>query len=246
MDRRLPLPLLALLLATVAAALAPGAASAAITEVGKPAANPGEELPAPACPSSPCFAISRTTGYQAKVGPDRTLYQAPADGRIVAWTIRLSNPGKKQTAFFTSMLGGAPSAGIAVVRPRKGLNGTVVSAGPIQQLERYFGQTAQFPLERSIGIRKGDFIALTVPTWAPALAVGLPGDTSWRASRAKDKCSDTDAQTAQQRIGATSQYRCLYRTARLTYSATLVTTPTPNAADDDSGEDGDASASRRR
>jgi len=25
------------------------------------------------------------------------------------------------------------------------------------------------------------------------------------------------------------QYRCLYRTARLTYSATLITTPTPPA-----------------
>jgi hypothetical protein len=68
-----------------------------------------------------------------------------------------------------------------------------------------------------------------VPTWAPALAVGLGNDSSWRASRGRGKCNDTSTQTAQQAPGLTVQYRCLYRTARLTYSATLITTPTPPA-----------------
>ena len=58
----------------------------------------------------PCLAVSRTTGYQAKVGADRGLMTIPADGRIVAWTIGLGKPGKKQTAFFDSKLGGPASA----------------------------------------------------------------------------------------------------------------------------------------
>ena len=36
--------------------------------------------------------------------------------------------------------------------------------------------------------------------------------------------------SAQQVIGGLRDYRCLYRTARLLYRATLVVTPRPNAA----------------
>ena len=71
----------------------------------------------------------------------------------------------------------------------------------------------------------GDVIAFTAPTGAPALALGFGKDTSWRASRPKAQCAVTSAQTAHTRIGASSQYYCLYLTARLTYSATLISTP---------------------
>jgi hypothetical protein len=77
-------------------------------------------------------------------------------------------------------------------------------------------------MSRSIRVRKGWVVALTVPTWAPALSVGLGSDTSWRASRSRGDCDDTQAQTAQLRFEQTAQYYCLYRTARLTYSATLI------------------------
>jgi hypothetical protein len=105
----------------------------------------------------------------------------------------------------------------------------VTGQGPPQQLAPYFGTTVQFPLGRALNVRKGYLVALTVPTWAPALAVGLGNDSSWRASRARGRCDNTSAQTAQQTLGQNAQYRCLYRTARLTYSATLITTPKPPA-----------------
>ena len=92
-------------------------------------------------------------------------------------------------------------------------------------LEPYFGKTAQFPLATTLPVKKGDIVALTVPTWAPALALGFGKATSWRASRAKGQCTTTGTQTAQTRIGSTVQYYCLYQTARLTYSATLISTP---------------------
>jgi hypothetical protein len=66
-----------------------------------------------------------------------------------------------------------------------------------------------------------------VPTWAPALTQSVDDGSSWRASRPKGKCDDTDSQTAQTRPGDRTQYRCLYK-ARLTYSATLITDPRPN------------------
>ena len=98
---------------------------------------------------------------------------------------------------------------------------------PVQQLQPYFGQSVQFPLERSIRVRRGQVVALTVPTWAPALSQLVDDGSSWRASRAKERCSDLDRQTAQTQMRQLTQYRCLYR-ERLTYSATLITDPRPN------------------
>ncbi len=74
-------------------------------------------------------------------------------------------------------------------------------------------------------MKKGYIVALTVPTWAPALALGFGKDTSWRASREKKQCASTSSQSTQTSIGSAVQYFCLYQTARLTYSATLVSTP---------------------
>jgi len=214
----------AAILGAAFALAAASAASAAIVEVGKIAAEH-----APSCPSSPCLAVSRTTGYQAKVGTDRGLFVVPQNGKIVAWSITLGKPGPRQVKFFDENLGGASSARITILRPGKKLFSRVTGQGPVQQLAPYFGTTVQFPLGRALNVRKGYVVALTVPTWAPALAVGLGNDSSWRASRAKGHCDDTSGQTAQQALGASVQYRCLYRTARLTYSATLITTPTPPA-----------------
>ena len=206
--------------------LAPAAAPAKVIEIGR--ASEAEELPQPSCPNSPCFAISRTTGYQAKVGQNRGLMKVPEDGRIVAWTIRLSRPGPRQVSFFSERLGGKPSAGIAVLRNGRRLYSRVVAQSPVVDLEPFLGQTVQFPLETTIPVKKGSTIALTVPTWAPALATGLGGDTSWRASRPAGDCDDTSTQTAQTDIRDLAQYRCLYQRVRLSYSATIITEPKPN------------------
>ena len=57
------------------------------------------------------------------------------------------------------------------------------------------------------------------------LALGFGKDTSWRASREKKQCASTSSQSTQTAIGSAVQYFCLYQTARLTYSATLISTP---------------------
>lgn len=205
---------------TCAALAAPAAAPAKIIEIGKTA-----EMQPPSCPTRPCLAVSRTTGFQAKVGDQRGIFVVPKDGKIVAWTIALGKPGRKQTAFFDEKLGGPASAAITILRPGRKLRYRVVGQSDAIELEPYFGMTAQFPLERTLTVRKGYVVALTVPTWAPALAVGLENTFSWRASRPREACDDTQTQSAQLRRTQLAQYFCLYRTARLTYTATLVTTP---------------------
>ena len=217
-------PVLALIALSVLAF--PSIAPARVIEVG--ALTSEQELPVPSCPTRPCFAISRTTGYQAKVGTNRGLLRVPENGRIVAWTIRLSKPGRSQISFFNRRLGGEASAGLTILKPGKRLFGRVLSQSPIVQLQPFFGQTVQFPLEQSLPVKKGQIVALSVPTWAPALATNLGGDTSWRASRPAGECDDTETQTAQGEVKDLAQYRCLYQRVRLTYTATLITTPRPN------------------
>jgi hypothetical protein len=213
----------ALIAASVAlvCAAAPSAASARIVEVGQ---APTEAVPT--CPASPCLAVSRTTGYQAKVVDSRAHYVIPANGRIVAFSIRLGAPNKRQIKFFEDNFGKA-SAGLAVIRRGDRLFGRVVAASPVMQLSDYFGQTVQFPLDRALKVEKGNVIGLTVPSWAPALSTLTDDGSSWRASRGLKACDNTDSQTAQTAVGALTQYRCLYR-ARLTYTATLITDPKPN------------------
>jgi hypothetical protein len=214
------------LIATAAFALAlPAIAPATITEVGVI----GETTPAtaPSCPGTPCLAVSRTTGFQVKVATDNNLLGAPRAGTIVAWTINLGNPNATQIKFFNANEGGPSEAGIAILAPQKKPNLTykLVAQSPLVKLQPYFGKTAQFPLETTIPVKKGYIVALTVPSWAPALALGFGDNTSWRASRPKAGCTSTSSQTTQTAIGSAVQYYCLYQTARLTYSATLISTP---------------------
>jgi hypothetical protein len=214
------------ILASAALALAlPAAAPATLTEVGLlPATTPPT---VPSCPGTPCLAVSRTTGFQAKVGATNGPLSVRRSGTVVAWTITLSKPSATQVKFFNTNEGGPSEAGIAILRPAKKPNLTykLIAQSPPVKLEPYFGKTAQFPLETTIPAKKGDVVALTVPSWAPALALGFAGDTSWRASRPRSACTSTSAQTTHTTIGSAVQYFCLYQTARLTYSATLISTP---------------------
>src|SRR3954470_9228776 len=119
--------------ALAAALIAVAPASAKIVEVGRTDATP-------ACPASPCLAVSRTTGYQIKVADERGSFLVPEDGKIVAWSIALGNPTAEQISFFDEGLGGPASARLTILRAGKTLYSRVVSQSPVQQLASYFGQ----------------------------------------------------------------------------------------------------------
>jgi hypothetical protein len=214
------------ILASGALALAlPATAPATIAEVGViPETTPAT---VPSCPATPCLAVSRTTGFQVKVGTVHNPLSVTKPGTLVAWTIALGAPSPAQIKFFNANEGGVAEAGIAVLAPQRSPNLTykLVAVSPSVKLQPYFGKTAQFPLETTIPVKKGEVIALAVPTWAPSLALGFGNDTSWRASRQKAQCKSTSAQTTQTVVGSNVQYYCLYQTARLTYSATVISTP---------------------
>src|ERR1700731_3068772 len=100
-------------LASLALALVlPAAAPATLTEIGVlPATTPAT---VPSCPASPCLAVSRTTGFQVKVGTVHNPLSALKSGTVVAWTISLGKPNATQIKFFNTNEGGPAEAGVAI------------------------------------------------------------------------------------------------------------------------------------
>lgn len=233
---RAPLVLAAALLlaALVAAAVAwPGSAGSAPPPTVLLGKTPG--TPRPACPGTArreCQAVGSVTGFQAVVGREGQPYMAPFDGRLVAWSITLSRPNRKERAFFDDLFGSAPKARVSVLRRVKGSRPPVfkmVRQSPIQVLTPYLGHTPVFALTHPLAVLKGQVVALTIPTWAPALAIDLNGNNTWRGSRKAGTCSssekDIEASNPQQRVGSRRQYGCYFSTSRVLYTATLVKKP---------------------
>jgi hypothetical protein len=211
------------------AAAFPAAADARYRELGEVDATAK-----PSCPADPCQAIGRVTGYMNRIGDRRKPFRVPHTGTITAWTIHLGKPDQTQIDFFTNLFGGPPQARIAIVRPgkRKKGRGTphrLLQQTPLQELDDYFGSSPTFALREPLRVKPGNYVALTVPTWAPALGLGLPRDNSWLASRQPD-CEDVGQRAATQSVGGIRHYGCTYRTARLLYSVTYVADPRPTTA----------------
>ncbi|MCE3265722.1 MAG: hypothetical protein K0S15_431 [Solirubrobacterales bacterium] len=225
------------LAATLAIALQSDRADAApkVTVLG--AATPVN----PSCPAN-CQAIGKTTGFQTQIGRTTNPFRVPFAGKVVAWSIKLGRPSSKvegddeesQMEFFNRFFGGPPTARLAVLKPimKKIKEGKPIyklkSQSPLEQLTPYLGQTTTFTLQRPLTVKPNQVVALTVPTWAPAFAVGTGNRTAWQASRKRGTCNsanDIRAGKPQQAPGKERAYGCTYRGARVLYSATLVKRP---------------------
>ena len=184
--------------------------------------------PAASCPEN-CQAVGRVTGFQVTVGERRNPYRVRRRGRIVAFTIHLGRPRPDQVRFFTDLFGGPPRARVAVLRPGARRRHRLTGQSQLFDLAPYLGSAPTFALSRPLTVRKGYVVALTVPTWAPAFGVALGQRETWRSSRDGRRCGDVRQAAAQQRRGSLRTYGCLYRTARLLYSATFVPDPARTA-----------------
>jgi hypothetical protein len=210
--------LCAVLAATTLVLVAAATAPAATLEI----TNSGVVEP-PSCPSSPCAVVSRTTAVQVKDGAHPGPFVIKHDGTIAAWAVTLAMPSVNEIHYFDGREGGTARAALAILRSAGGLGYELVALSPIVHVQPFFGKTAHIRLATPIPVAAGDIVALTVPTWLPALALDYPRTTSWRASRSRTECADVAIQTAQAVVGASAIYGCLYQTAVITYSATETT-----------------------
>ena len=199
------------------------AASADVREVGQP-----EPFPAASCPDQ-CQAIAQVSGYNVEIGKSRNTFRMNRPGRVVALTLRLGRPNADQLNYFRTTFGGTSQARVSILKPaRTKQRHRLLQQSELFSLEPYFGSTPTFALRRSLPVQKGNIIALTVPTWAPAFAHALGNDNAWRSSHHDDQCTSTmPPPAAQMSINSLRIYGCLYRTARLLYSVHFVLDPTP-------------------
>jgi hypothetical protein len=204
------------------------------------------ETPAPSCPgkivnnveTTPCRVEGHVTGFQSIADGIARPFEAPFEGKIIAWSISLAKPSPEETktttdeiGFFNDFLGTPSQARIGVLRPVEESNPPkykLVRQSPIEILNPYFGSTPVFALDHPLTVLKGQVVALTIPTWAPMFAVNVSAENTWRGSRLPDHCSsreDIQGGHPQQGVGKTKTYGCYYSNARLLYTATLVKKP---------------------
>jgi hypothetical protein len=218
-------------------AFATAPAFAAIIELG----TTTTPLAKPVCPATGGCPIILTETTALQILSDGVTYPSRAvhNGRIVAFTVTPATvsladingtPKTKTKAAqpgLNATYGGASEAAITVLEPSTKHFYKVVAESPMFQLQPYFGHVVQFVLQQSLPIAKGQFIALTVPTWAPLLTVGLAkSQFLWRPSRARS-CLSYTVQSAQLMIGNLAQYLCFFTGTRVDYTATEITSPVP-------------------
>lgn len=215
-------------------------------------------------PTRACIAEGKVTGFQVfQKGATGKNFVVPFDrGKVIAWSIQLSNPtaksspryGDAQRPYFDKLFGSPSKARISILRevkkgPKYPPRYKLIRASGTQVLNRYFGTEIKFAI-KPLNVIRGDVVALTIPTWAPAFWVpqacsparggGNPATceraskyNTWRGSRGPEQCSiGTDAadrpNTAlqrshpQQKVNSIKRYGCYYNAGRLLYKATVV------------------------
>jgi hypothetical protein len=218
------------------AALVPASASAAVIELG----STTSKLVAPTCPPgvSPAnckIVLTQVTALQTirdGIAYPTTVKKA---GMIVAFTLGVSKldsnraKAKADIHYLDTTFGGTTQAAIAVLRakgPKSKRQWAVTAESPVVHLQPYLGQVVQFPLTQGLPVKRGDVVALSVPTWAAVLTFNLaPSKFAYRQSRSANCQNPAATEQAQLTIGSIGSYGCDYPGTRVEYTATEITNP---------------------
>lgn len=226
MTKRILLLLISLL--AMAALALPSVASARIVELGGTA--DAASLNCPGTAEDPCQAAVRMTGYQGRAsGGPKNPYYIRRDGHLVAFTLQLAKPTPEEANFFNTNWGSPSTARISILRRgltrKTRLDHRLINQSDRFQLNRYFGSKPTFVFDEPIPVKKGNWIALTVPTWAPLLAPQLARSNWWRSSRPRGSCDSQEfgvRQFALEDLREVAKFGCTYHTARLLYTVTYI------------------------
>ena len=220
--------LLTFVLAAAALALLPSAASARIVELGSVA--DAASLNCPGTAENRCVAAVRMTGYQGRAsGGPKNPYLIRRDGHLVAFTVQLADPTDEEAGFFNSSYGTPSLARISVLRRgttrKTRLDHRLITQSDRFRLDPYFGSRPTFVFDKPIPVKKGNWIGLTVPTWAPLLSTNLARTNWWRSSRPRGNCESEQfglRQFAMEDLREVAKFGCTYHGARLLYTVTYI------------------------
>ena len=184
-------------------------------------------MPDPACPVN-CQVVASVSGFQNRTPSSDTPFRVPFDGKLTRFTLYLGKPNNRDRTALNDRFGSPPQAAITVLKKFKTSTGSekfrLLRKSPTEGLSQELGTTAVFRLDKPLNVMKGNFVALAVPTWAPAFALGQSTDSNrWRASRQPNKCSAAfiDVASPQLKVDSRRFYGCTFRGSRLLYTATV-------------------------
>jgi hypothetical protein len=132
--------------------------------------------------SRDCTVEGKVTAFQSLSSryPGRN-FVVPFNGKLVAWSISLANPtraevddNQAQLPAFNLIFGAPAQANIAILRQvekkkKGGPRFKLVRKSPVEILNPYFGTKVTFALDTPLNVYENNVVALTIPTWAPAL-----------------------------------------------------------------------------
>lgn len=215
----------ALACALAACALASPAAAKNTQELGAPH---GLAFPAADCPTD-CQAIAQVTGFNVRVHGVHNPMRVKRSGYIVAFTVQLAKPSADQVAFFKTKYGPHSTARLAIVQSQHHNDEyKLVAQTQAFDLAPYFGSAPTIALRKPFRVHKDDIVALTVHDWLPGFAHNLSNEDIWRSSHEGADCTASNPPAApHEQVSTTKVYGCVYKTARLLYSATFIGDPTP-------------------
>jgi len=218
---------LAILSLTIAFGAGGGNADAAKAKAAGSAVLGGsDQMPDPACPVD-CLVIPSVSGIQTFLPSGASPYRVPATGKITAWKIYLGKPGAKDRIALNDMFGSPPQASISVlqrVNTERGPKFRLQRKSPVVGLNRYLGTVATFRLDKPLRAVKGQFVALSIPTWAPAFVADRnTRDYAWRASREPRKCANNPQSMIRPQllVGSKRFYACKFTGSRLLFTARI-------------------------
>jgi len=217
-----------LTLAFVIAAFAvPVTASAEVVELGG-----GVETARAVCPDNDCAAPGKLTGYQGRSGKVANPFLIKRSGTIVAFTVSVARPESNQIDFFERTYGtDPPQVRLAILRrgKRKGAkrNFRLMQQSKSYRVDKYYGSSPTFALDKPMRVDRGRIIGITIPTWAPIFGRPTVGKNWWRASRAKGRCKDVQADVQHNKLGDVKTYGCDYFNVRFMYTVTYIPDPKP-------------------
>ena len=227
------------LVVLVLAASAPGKGADVIGDLGgkAPPSCPTAKDPA-AKPEKSCQVQATVTGFQMVGNGKRAAMKVPQDGKIVAWSVDLSEPSASEQNSFTATFDlGSPTARIAVLKETGKSKFKLAKQGAKINLDPLLGTEPIITLASPLRVKKGSVIAISTANWIPNLAhdgkLTATGD-KWRASRSRQKCGDDPKKTNEQnqedllagrpqkKVGTVRTYGCTYTSSRLLYRAFYV------------------------
>jgi hypothetical protein len=153
----------------------------------------------------------------------------------VAFTVTLAQPTAEQVDFFNDNFGSPAQLRLSVLRRgdtrKTRLNYRLVGQSGLFEVDRYFGSSPTFVLPEPLRVRKTNWIAITVPTWAPMFSNNLGRSDWWRSSREQRSCDPPRSlrQFALSDLREVNVFGCTYTGARMLFTATYVPDPKPTS-----------------